>query len=67
MGERRHLYSYRGPVTAFGKIVTNNWYATTYAVSKGQAKTNLMYRFKTEHGRTPNSKIELPGKIILIS
>lgn len=65
--KKQHLYSYRGPVTSFGKIVVQFWYATTYAVSADKARNNLMYRFKQENGFLPGAKkIELPGKIILI-
>ena len=64
---KKHLYSYRGPVTSFGKVISNNWYGTTYAVTPAKAKTNLMYRFKEETNRVPGAKIEFPGKVILIS
>ena len=62
----KHLYSYFGPVTSFGKIIQNKWIASTYATSSAQAKNQLTYRFKQENGRVVGSKIELPGKIILI-
>lgn len=64
---KRNLYLYKGPVTSFGKIVKPSWQATTYAPSAAKAKSNLMYRFKTENNRLPTSKIELPGKISLVS
>ena len=63
----KHLYSYTGPVTSFGKVISNKWNAQTYAVSSKKAKSNLEYRFKSENNRLPGAKIELPGKIILIS
>ena len=63
----KHLYSYFGPVTSFGKVIQNKWIASTYAVSSEQAKNNLRYRFKQENGKVVGSKIELPGKIILVS
>lgn len=58
------LYSYAGPVLEFDKIVTNNWYGQTYAVSEAKARSNLAYQFKRENGKVPRTKITLPGKII---
>lgn len=63
----KHLYSYFGPVTSFGKIIKTSWPASTYAESESKARNNLMYRFKQENGFLPGAKkIELPGKIILV-
>lgn len=59
-------YSYKGPVMEFDKIIANHWEASTWAVSADKARCNLSYRFKTENGRTPNAKITLPGKIVVI-
>lgn len=58
-------YSYSGPVTEFGRCITAKWEAVTYAPSEIKARSNLEYRFKRENKRTPNSKISLPGKIIV--
>lgn len=63
----KHLYSYNGPVTQFGKLVCNKWSGETMAVSEKKAKSQLIYRFKTQHGLLPNTKVEFPGKIILVS
>lgn len=54
-----NLYLYTGPVTSFERIIMPFW--------KAKAKANLMYRFKTENKRLPVAKIELPGKISLVS
>ena len=59
-------YSYDGPVCEFEKCLTREWKATTFAVSEKKAKSNLAFRFKQETGREANSKISLPGELIVI-
>lgn len=59
-------YEYNGPVTEFGKCICNNWYGVTYAVSERKARNNLTFKFKQEYDKTPNSKITLPGKLVLV-
>ena len=59
------LYSYDGPVLEFDKIVTNHWQAQTYATSEAKARSNLAYQFKKINGKVPNTKITLPGKLVL--
>lgn len=59
-----NLYLYDGPVTMFGKCVTNHWSATTRAISAKKAMSNLIYRYKTQNNLNPNSKVELPGKLV---
>lgn len=59
-------FVYKGPVLEFDKIIANNWEASTLAVSEKKARCNLAYQFKKNHGRTPNTKITLPGKIEVI-
>ena len=51
-------YLYDGPVMKFDICLTTRWTA--------EAKNNLSYRWKREHGLVPQSKITLPGKITLI-
>ena len=58
----RH-YIYIGPVTQFGWVIQERWMAETTATSEEKARSNLCYRWKREHNRTANAKIELPGKI----
>lgn len=60
-------YSYDGPVEEFGRCIANRWSGITYAPSEKKARSNLAYTFKTEHGKTPNCKITLPGKIKLFT
>lgn len=59
-------YSYDGPVMEFGRCVANRWQATTRAVSERKARSNLVYQFKKDNGRTANAKITLPGKIMSV-
>ena len=58
------LYSYRGPVFEFDKLISDRWCGQTYAVSEAKARSNLAYQFKKETGRVPRTKITLPGKVI---
>ena len=59
------LYSYKGPVYEFNKLVAHRWSSQTYAASEAKARINLAYQFKKETGRVPRSKITLPGKIVV--
>ena len=59
------LYKYTGPVLEFNRIVANNWYGQTIAVSESKARANLAHQFKRDTGRVPRSKITLPGKIVV--
>lgn len=59
-------YSYSGPVMEFERCVSEHWEGTTYAVSEKKARANLVYRFKQETYRTYNTKISLPGKIVMV-
>ncbi len=59
-------YSYNGPVMSFDICVEHDWKASTYAASEKKARSNLAYRYKKEHGRASNSKITLPGKLVVV-
>lgn len=59
-------YAYKGPVTIFGQCVDNNWYGSTYATSEQKARSNLVYQYKKQTGRAPNTSVALPGKIVLV-
>ena len=59
-----NLYMYSGPVEEFGRCIDSKWSAETVASSEKKALSNLIFRYKTETGRAPYSKISLPGKII---
>lgn len=59
-------YSYNGPVMEFNNCVANCWKGSTFAVSERKARSNLAYQFKQKNNKMPNSKIILPGKIIMV-
>ena len=56
-------YTYDGPVMEFDRCVANKWSGTTYATTESKARSNLAYQFKTQYGKSPRSKITLPGKV----
>lgn len=60
------LYGYSGPVVIFGQIVEPNWSGVTRAATPARAKSNLTYQWKKAHGKTAASRVELPGKVILM-
>lgn len=62
-----NLYSYSGPVMEYERCIAYNWKAQTRAVSEKKARSNFVFQFKKQSGRVPNSKISLPGKIIIES
>lgn len=57
-------YSYDGVVKEFDAIISNRWRGSTYAISEKKARSNLIYRYKREHGKSPDSKVTLLGKLI---
>lgn len=59
-------YSYDGPVKEFETCINPRWKATTRAVSEKKARSNLIYRYKKEHGKDPSAQIKLPGKIKMV-
>ena len=63
MNDSTFEYSYDGPVMEFNRIVTNKWSSVTRASSEAKARSNLIYQYKKQFGKAPNSKITLPGKI----
>ena len=59
-------YLYDGPVRSFEKFLDERWVAVTIAPTEARARSNLKYRWKCENGYSPNLKIDLPGRLILI-
>lgn len=59
-------YSYTGPVEVFGKCVDNQWCGSTYATSDKKARSNLEYQYKKQTGKTAATKVNLPGKLVLV-
>lgn len=57
-------YDYDGPVMSFEFCVAQRWKASTYAVSKRKALSNLAYQFKKAHSLAPTANIWFPGKLI---
>ena len=58
-------YLYDGPVLEFERLLTDRWRAETFAPTKRKAISNLQYQFK--NNRLPNSKITLPGNLLMVS
>lgn len=63
---RIKTYSYDGPVIANDEWI-GNWAGFTIAVSKAQARNNLTYRWKVNHGYAPNSNVILPGNLTVVT
>ena len=60
-------YRYEGPVSVFGRCVDNNWKAETMAVSEKKARNNLRYQYSKQVGKIPATRVELPGKIMIVN
>lgn len=56
-------YSYKGPVMEFDRLIAEDWYGETMAVSEQKARSNLIYQFKKNNSRIVGTRITLPGKI----
>ena len=61
-----HRYEYSGPVYEFGECISLKWNGITMATSEAKAKTNLAFQYKKKHGKTPDAKIFLPNKLLII-
>lgn len=61
------IYMYKGPVNSFGKCINKEWSAYTRAVSPEKARSNLKYRYKKTSGLVANSRIELPGELVVVN
>lgn len=58
-------YSYDGPVMVFDTCVANRWKGQTIASSEKKARCNLTYQFKKSTNRMSDTKVTLPGKIVM--
>ena len=58
-------YRYVGPVMEFDRVIARNFVGVTEAESEKKAKSNLAYQFIKKYNRMPNSKISLPGKMVV--
>lgn len=63
--EKKQLYGYSGPVFKFNNMICEKWEAYTYAVSPQRAKSNLIYRYKSENNLEPSARIHLPDKVTI--
>lgn len=61
-----NCYSYDGPVMEFEICVANRWKASTYAVSEKKARSNLTFQYKRSNNKLPNTRVTLPGKLVLV-
>ena len=61
-----NLYFYDGPVLEFERIIANHWSSSTRAETEKKARNNLAFQFKKQSGRSPRSKISIPGKLTII-
>ena len=59
-------YRYRGPVMGVDKCIQEDWEGETMAVSERKAKSNLMFRWKKQHGYPPTFLISLPQSLSII-
>ena len=60
-----NLYLYEGPVMEFDRCIVSKWKGQTRATSEKKARSNLAYQYKKNNNRVANTKITLPGKIIV--
>lgn len=58
------IYQYNGPVMLFNRCIADKWSGETRAVNKEKAKSNLAFRYKTDHHLTRTAKITLPGTVV---
>lgn len=63
--QMKNKYTYEGPVNEFGRCARSHWRAATFAVSSDKARSNLMFQYKKEHGLPINTKIDLPGILMV--
>ena len=59
-------YIYNGPVKEFDKLIAEHWKGETIAPSEDKARSNLAYQYKREKHKTPNSKIKITGKLMVV-
>ena len=59
-------YEYYGPVYEFNTCINECWSGTTRAVSERKARSNLIYQYKKSHNRTADSRIRLPGLLVVV-
>ena len=65
MGQYKQ-YSYNGPVVVFGRCVEDHYKASTYATSEAKARSNISFQYKRDVGKVASTKVELPGKLVIV-
>ena len=55
----KYVYRYAGPVTRFGRVISQWWTAVTTAGSDAEAVRNLSARFREYAGLARNTDIRL--------
>lgn len=59
-------YRYEGPVMCQDYCIEEKWEGVTSAVTEKKAKSNLIYRWKKQHGYAPIFPISLPQSLVII-
>ena len=59
-------YRYKGPVMGEDRCMQEDWEGVTTAVSERRAKSNLMFRWKKQHGYLPTYPISLPMSLTIV-
>ena len=60
----KYIYDYT--VKEFDKLIYEHWKGETIAPSEAKARSNLAYQYKREMCKTPNSQINITGKLIVV-
>ena len=61
------IFCYCGSVKEFDSVVSSNWKGITKAVSEKEARSNLAYQYKRQHGKSLSCKITLPGDLVNVN
>lgn len=64
--ENMNRYCYDEPVCEFDICIAKIWLGETMAVNEKKARSNLTYQFKKQNNKVPNTRISLPGKIVMM-
>ena len=61
-----YRYLYDGPVREYDRCVNSRWRGETVAPSEKKARNNLAYQYKKKYGKVQNTKIVLPGRLVVL-
>lgn len=62
--EEKKMWTYEGAVKIFDDIVIPKWKSRTFATSEKKARANFAFQCKKRLGRSKDTRILLPGKVI---